>query len=442
MRLPITKEAVPIMQDDPALCHASRAHITHNAPFVPVLRSAQHVATTASRRTGPRAWLRTVEWLVASGHHPKATPTTLTVARELARRMHYDTGHVRYSLAVTMDRTGLSRSAITAHVRILRELGALVWVEHGTRANVRRALGLPGYAGTATVYAAAIPAVYDRALGHRIAGSGYAARPVKPARRPVDNRPGGAVDNRRNGSSWTPSLTVVPVQVKAQVVGGVTTTARRSDKNSTTRGKASSSGRRATILGRKVTAAGMAAGDRLAREVRRRLPWARRASHDQLRWALADMAEQGWTVDRTLAWLSSAASVNSYAGLLWQPRRPHSLIAHALRQDADQQAREEQARAQQAEHEQATTQAVPPNAAYRAAVADIRDAPDYQPEPPGDDRALTRDELWQLRAAAEQDPGMVLAHVSLCGLDEAIRVFGHGLTHRTLNAHHRDMEPA
>jgi thiamine biosynthesis lipoprotein ApbE len=65
-------------------------------------------------------------------------------------------------------------------------------------------MGLKGYAATATVYAAVIPAVYDHAMGHRIVGSGYTARivvdqrgqvshPLPPqAGYPVDNPP---VDN-------------------------------------------------------------------------------------------------------------------------------------------------------------------------------------------------------------------------------------------------------
>ncbi|MEK8141762.1 hypothetical protein NKH18_01325 [Streptomyces sp. M10(2022)] len=57
---------------------------------------------------------------------------------------------------------------------MLRELGALVWRRHGSRRNLR----LPGrlYAGTATIYAAVIPVVFDVAMGHRLEGDGYEAR--------------------------------------------------------------------------------------------------------------------------------------------------------------------------------------------------------------------------------------------------------------------------
>ncbi|MBW8705742.1 hypothetical protein MBT84_39650 [Streptomyces sp. MBT84] len=131
---------------------------------------------TASRRSGPRRWLRAVEWLLAAGLHPRAGATTLRVARDLAARMDYDTGHVIYGLQVMMTTLRLSRPIVARHVAYLRELGALVWVEHGCRANVHRAQGLPGYAGTATVYAAAIPRIYDEAMGYRIVGSGYLSR--------------------------------------------------------------------------------------------------------------------------------------------------------------------------------------------------------------------------------------------------------------------------
>jgi hypothetical protein len=189
--------------------------------------AAQEVQRTASRRSGPRAWLRAVEWLIAAGQHLRANATTLRIAEDLAARMDYDTGHVRYGLDDMVARLGISKPSIKRHVAYLRELGALAWVVHGTKANIRRALGMTGYAGTATVYAATIPAVYDHAMGHRIVGTGYEARLVRDYRgqapEPVDNLP---ADDTGSETREPPSLRVVKEEGQVQVVGGSNYTPR------------------------------------------------------------------------------------------------------------------------------------------------------------------------------------------------------------------------
>ncbi|WP_404974827.1 hypothetical protein [[Kitasatospora] papulosa] len=309
------------------------------------------VDTTASRHTGPRNWLRSVEWLIAAGLHPKANQTTLLVAQDLAKRMDYSTGHVRYDLEGTADRVGIDRSNVARHVKYLRELGGLAWAQRGTLRNVRRLLGLPGYAATATVYAAVIPAAYDTALGHQIIGNGYEARVIRDYRtmpdtrptgtpvEPVDNAPSGPVDNPAKRSLATPSLTSADVEKKVQMVGGVTTTAMRPNKTAHTPfpkipAQAGSSKKRGTILGASITAAGMQLGEKLATAIRRAVPWTRNATHDQLRWVCADMGEQQWTVDQAVRFAVETGHQHA-AGFAWQPDRPHRLIAAALR-TADQ----------------------------------------------------------------------------------------------------------
>lgn len=168
-----------------------------------------------------------MEWLIAAGHHPRANATTLTICRDLAARMDYDTGHVRYGIDDMVTRLGISKPSIKRHVAYLRELGSLAWVVHGTKTNIRRALGLKGYAGTATVYAATIPPAYDHAMGHHIIGTGYEARIVRDYRgqapKPVDNQP---VDNQGSEACEPPSLRVVKEEGQVQVVGGFKDTPR------------------------------------------------------------------------------------------------------------------------------------------------------------------------------------------------------------------------
>lgn len=320
-----------------------------SASFQPVRDAFQELETTASRKTGPRRWLRSVHWLIAAGIHPKANATTLRVAEGLATRMDYDTGHARYCLTETAARLGIDRSTVKRHVAMLRELGALAWHTHGTKRNVLRGRGKAGYAGTATIYAAVIPAVYDDAMGYQRIGTGYETRvivdyrkpstaPGKPTpkpSKPVDNSP---VDNPSSGSCAPPSLTSADVEEKVELVGGFTTTARRSRKIPSTSPRtaqtnSSSSKKRATILGAKVTAAGMQLGDKLAAAVRRRVPWARNASHSEWRWVCADMGEQQWTEDQAVRFVVETGFEKA-AGFAWDPAKPHRLVAAALRKTA------------------------------------------------------------------------------------------------------------
>ena len=126
-------------------------------------------------------------------------------------------------------------------------------------------------------------------------------------------------------------------------MGGFTTTATRTRNDSTPTPK-SSSRKRATILGRQVTAAGMQLGDKLAQAIRRRVPWTRNASHGQLRWVCADMGEQQWTEDQAVRFVVEAGHTHK-AGYGWDPARPHRLIAAGLLADAERQAEDAQYRA-------------------------------------------------------------------------------------------------
>ncbi|WP_411138062.1 hypothetical protein [Streptomyces sp. C10] len=144
--------------------------------------SDQHISSTCSRRLrDPNEWLAAVEDGVDA--HPHSSDTTLRVARDIAARMpHSKDGHVAYALRDMMKRLGLARSTVTAHVRILRELGLLAWVSHGSSHNILRdRLGDrfgpgAGYRGTATIYAPCAPPTWDHARGRLRDGHGYHSR--------------------------------------------------------------------------------------------------------------------------------------------------------------------------------------------------------------------------------------------------------------------------
>ncbi len=353
-----------------------------NTPLVHGTAS-QSIDHTASRKTGPRRWLRAVRWLIEAGLHPKANATTQAVAEDLAQRMDYDTGHVLYRMRETAARLGIDLSSVKRHVSYLRELGALAWVQRGSLANIRRARGQKGYAATATVYAAVIPPAYDDAMGHRVIGSGYEARIVVDLRdrpKPVDTAGNSPVDNSGERSCAPPSLAVVKEVGQVDLVGGFTTTATRTRNDSAPTQTQKRSKKRATILGNTVTAAGIHLGDKLARAIRSRVPWTRKATHDQLRWVCADMAEQQWTEDQAVRFVVDAGHTHK-AGYTWEPARPHRLIAAELyaaaeRQEQDQQTREDLAAAIPWEESTAYRE----QQAARAALAALLGTPEPEPE--------------------------------------------------------------
>ncbi|MFF8910557.1 cell wall protein [Streptomyces olivaceoviridis] len=272
-------------------------------------------------------------WLIAAGLHPRANATTQRVAEDLADRMDYTTGHVRYCLDEMVARTGISRASIARHIGYLRELGALAWVQHGTRVNIRRAMGLTGYAATATVYAAVIPPSYDHAMGHTIIGSGYTARiiidqrgqaPKVPAqaRKPVDNPP---VDNSSPEARETPSLTWVREESQVQVVGGSNYTSQARPLKTRIPHQSSS------INGRRRTAADVEKASKTVRLVRALVNWTQSVPLRRLEYVLRPWTDRGWDAFRIVDELNGMC-----AGLRWKPRRPDAFIRARIAQHQDQ----------------------------------------------------------------------------------------------------------
>ena len=305
--------------------------------FALVRGACQEVAHTKSRRSGPRRWLRAVRWLIAAGLHPRANATTLRVAEDLAARMDYDTGHARYCMLETAHRLGVDKATVKRHVKYLRELGALAWVQHGTRTNVRPMLGLGGYAATATVYAAVIPAAYDHAMGHRIDGSGYNARIIVDYRNapgPVDNPP---VDNSTSEGLAPPSLTCVEEEGKLKVVGGsnYTSQASRDSRVPTQRSKNNSgnsgTGRHALQVAQDI---------RIARQVRPLVNWTQREGLRRLAFALRPLIDRGLDAHGIAAYLNGLCD-----GTRWRPKAPANYIRTVLADRQQRAERQEQAAA-------------------------------------------------------------------------------------------------
>lgn len=364
------------------LTHANRGDSRGNSPLPDHL---QEVDTTPSRHTGPRKWLISVEWLIAQGFHPKANSTTLAVARDLAKRMDYSTGHARYCMEETAARLNIDKSTVKRHVAILRQLGSLAWVEHGTKANMRSRMGLGGYAGTATIYAATIPAEYDAAMGRTVIGTGYTARvvidmrgtqttPQDPAE-PVDNSP---VDNPASGSCAPPSLTPATYTGQLQMVGGINYTPRKSasrqtesaaDQTAQTEQRSSKKG----STGR--TPLQVAHDILVACRVRALVNWAQGEGLRRLAYVLRPLIDRGLDGDQIAGELGGMC-------LGWKPQQPANYIRTAL---AAQAARDAEMAADEGRRRSSTWQ-------DRMSLTQLLTAATAEPEPErtDDDRLRAR----------------------------------------------------
>ncbi|MEE1776366.1 cell wall protein [[Kitasatospora] papulosa] len=288
--------------------------------------------STPARHARPRPWLSAVTWLIGAGLHPRAGKTTLTVARDLAARMDYRLGFVLYDLEGTAARCGTSTATVKRHVRVLRELGALAWRRHGTKRNLQ----LPGrpYTATATIYAATIPAAYDRAKGHRLDVTGYGARVVGVTdegralmQRTVHRKPH-PVDDERPGAHGRAgraphSPGPYPDSSVADPDGWLNYTSR----TRATRARAATPRRARNACGASPRSPWQVAHDiEVARQVRPLVGWTQREGLRRLAFALRPL------IDRGLAAHDIAAELLGMA-VDWRPARPAAYIAAVLARD-------------------------------------------------------------------------------------------------------------
>ncbi|MET9083183.1 hypothetical protein ABZX77_15015 [Streptomyces sp. NPDC004237] len=385
---------------------------------------AETVEHTMSRRSGPRAWLRALEGAVAAGLVPGFTESTQRIVDVLAGRMCFDSGHARYVMTDVMERTGLGRTAVTSHVRLLRAAGWLAWAVHGSRRNALRSRSLPGYARTATVYAATIPPQYDAHVGNNVVGAGYQARVIVDhgINSLVENGSKTPVENSCGKAARTPSLWWVKEVGKVQVVGGEDgSTASAAASESPRRKK-----RRLTVTGYKITGPRVERARQIAKSVRPLVNWMQRSTLDELSWVLLDLVARDWSEPRIVRWLHHLGQELGVPR--WRPRTPHRVIAAALGRMAHQDARS--AVPADLEHEEYLPQ-VGPNTAFQQAADTVREHLSGA-EPPesvdgcgeNDEVVLTAWELALLREAARADPALVLAYARIRGRDAAVATYG------------------
>ncbi|MFB7867407.1 cell wall protein [Streptomyces sp. NPDC056069] len=367
----------------------------------------QELAHTTSRRTGPRRWLRAVRWLIDAGYHPRANRTTMAVAEDLAARMDYGTGHARYCLDETAARLKVDRSTVKRHVAMLRELGALVWVVHGTKTNVRRALGMKGYAGTATIYAAAIPPVYDHAMGHRIIGTGYEARALATPPKPVDNPP---VENR----CAPPSLCLVDEEGQVQVVGGEEDTTRKRARRTASPSPSTQNKRSSSQGTARRSPAQVAREIRDTRLVRALVNWTQTERRlRRLAFVLRPLFDRGLTAQQIADELHGMCQG-------WRPARPAAYIRTVLAADA--------ARSRALDAAEQTDGPLTADGDWAAPALPVPATGDGEEIAEGDlTLDLPAEDLAQMRLQAAQNPGLVRAWIATAGEDSARQLYGNRL---------------
>ncbi|MFI9019186.1 hypothetical protein ACIGZI_34695 [Streptomyces griseus] len=274
--------------------------------------------------------------------------------------MDYRREIVVYDLAGAARRTGTSPATVKRHVKVLRELGALVWLVHGSKRNIAS----PGepYMATATIYGAVIPPVVDEAMGHRLSGTGYEGRVcgVTEAgrehaveqvtarsearrhrrRRTERQRPGGrrgarvrtvrpvdnvVVDNTRSQAREPHSPGRYHRAPAVQVDGGCKDTSR---ERATCRTAPRPSFKISyNSDGSRRTAGQTRRGIGIIQQVRPRVTWTQRASLRELEVALRPLTAAGWD------WPTITAELHSWR-LAWQPANPAAYICSRLAKQA------------------------------------------------------------------------------------------------------------
>ncbi|MEV6532776.1 hypothetical protein AB0M86_24845 [Streptomyces sp. NPDC051639] len=306
-----------MMPDHTAGRHACRKDQTKNSSTPPkssprpaarhfeliTQREAQEIRSTASRQLRrANDFLAAARYMVR--HHPKAGATTIRLATVFATRMHRSQhGHVPFNLVATVRELGLSRRTVLNHARYLRELGLIVWVEHGSKRNVLRARRGDafghgdGYRGTATLYAPVAPPAWDRQQGHRIHGSGYRARLIgftAAGRECAIAAVRRSVRAKRKDRRCTPSVVGTSAPSRQQVVARV--------KRNTARMRTPST---LAPVHRVLTPAECQAAILLTVQVQREVWWLFDACSRRCAYALRPLIRTGWTVQQIAAELTA-----------------------------------------------------------------------------------------------------------------------------------------
>ncbi|MFK0047826.1 winged helix-turn-helix domain-containing protein [Streptomyces sp. NPDC090741] len=413
-------------------------------PRVPAAN--QWITATKSRIATDRySWMQAVHWANIragytdnSSHGPqRISDTTLRVAQVLAKL-----NPCRPGIDFLARVLSLSERTVQYHLALLRGVGLLTYRTKGTR--------VPGVGGQASEFVHTIPPGFDDDLQLRTGPSEQYIRTVRgidPAGLPLmkrlarlagraGRRP--AKRTRLGRSGANPSCTPMGVGPSTSSPTGTSTLP---PENKLASGKPNSPARKKPSTPKPKRSLN-AVGRRfqLARELITQVPWLGRANTARIAWIVREVADAGWTTTEVIAVLSLenpahrvhrpsgflAARLHGATALYNTPERRAAIVAWW----------QDSRHAAQARHAEwdGTWQGPTSRAVARevnAAIAQLHTTPQTASTPAyevGEDgfvalEQLTRDEIIDLRAAAQKDPLLIKTTLATCGETYARRLF-------------------
>lgn len=413
---------------------------------VSVPEAGQWFATTGSRlaRDG-YSWMQAVHWVAESAcyqparsHGPRFGATSVQVARVLSTL-----DPCRPGVAYLARQLGLSERTVKYHLGMLREAGLLAYLSRGSRA--------PGRVALASEFALVIPPQFDAAVGVRTTGEGVLRRPVgiteegrvqmtalgalaASAPRRAAGRSGRTGRSgrgpRRSANSAGRNDCCTPMESGSGAVSPTVTTCSPPDGRGPARDRPAAV--KATRPDRQRPGP-LARRFQLAKELIELVPWLGRAALPRVAWVAREVSDAGWSGLEVVAWLGLAAPPD-------RVRRPSAFLAHRLkgahlvaatadqRENLVEEWRDRGGDFAHSRHEWEGRWRPPADPAVRTAFARAVAASGCAQAgggglAPGDEAAPSREEIAQLRAAAQCDPSLVLAALDTCGAEFAARIY-------------------
>ncbi|GHJ34256.1 hypothetical protein TPA0910_86890 [Streptomyces hygroscopicus subsp. sporocinereus] len=441
---------------------------TQCTEHIRVAPAQQWISTTAGRiATDPYSWMQAVHWISGSGlytpsrtHGPKWGETTIRLAQELSALKE-----CRPGIAYLTRKLKASARTVKYHLDMLREAGLLVYRIKGSRitSSIRQA----------SEYERVIPAEFDTALGVRTIGEGVQRRPVgiaeehrsaigklakkaaRKVRRKRSRKPSSSRDRctpMQGGTSMSSPTALTHSPSESKLASG--------SRKSPTPKKPKRAKRTLNRVGRRY---------QLARELIQQIGWLSGASVPRIAWIVKDVADAGWTAHEVIAFLDTTAEpehgTRRPSGLLgyrlkgvtnlpgWQTREQRGAAVETMR---------ESRRAEHARHDrgpaggwdtsnwqESGSKAV--QRTFTEAMANVRRGLQQRQQHEAQDEELftidteapqtmriedfSRELVLQMRAAAENDPGLIFESIRTIGERDTRRLYTNRLVSQTLADH-------
>ena len=471
MTTPAGNHSAPALQPPATRHHTPAATTKRFSPCAPadtlpaltVPARHQWLQTTPGRIAADGySWLQAVHWVISSGlytphrtHGPQDMgPTTVRLAKLLA-----ELSPCRPGIDYLVRRVGVGERTVQYHLDMLREAGLLAYIERGTRSR--------GQHARASEFALVVPAAFDAALGVRTTGDGpqrrmtgvaeagrtllaklgrLATRRTTRAAKTRSTSKTSAAPLRSTPSHGSPAAPAVSCRCTPMESGCCTCLPDGSpilpsesklahgdvDQSSVRESRTTGPCRRAVNrVGRRY---------QLAAELVRQVPWLQRAAVPRIAWVIKDLADAGWTADEVLGWLDSTPAPDRIrrpsAFLAARVKAAHLVITTPSQRCELAESRRDSRRASAARHaEWDGTWCQPASLDVQRQVAQAMAVPLSRPGQPvtvtvhGPDdpevllEDLTRAEVIDLRALAQQNPNLVQLAIDVQGEAYARRLY-------------------